>query len=1198
MKNSKVCLTQALLPTKRLVAGLLETHLFDMWRANNRTYHPVTLLFESQACEDCFVIRFYSHNQSTALVGLVVFLVILGITSVVVLDKPKLQFASFKVSQILAVSLSISSVATAVANRLIFRKYRSTVPSSKKVTTIEGGIDDVVVKDPTAYIFASWWEVSLFLAYLAAISWSVTLIVGKAVGCMGSDTLNDTIESHKCVTTLQFDGVLIAPMILQGLVYPVRWCLHVPLTLATIIVLFGIRFLPQITLSVTESKFVMTTAFVFSVPLVLSAVIRFQRERGFRLLLLTELRLEEALRQMSVLKARHESLLTPWVPLPVEEQVKLLRSSQHHKCHLWGLSTQTLVGVIQFRSFGSWVARAGACESARALFRLVDTADKHYELLSSLSVSLLKCHVDGDRYLLVCPEAADGGLLIVMAHLACQEFAKDSLTEQRDQPLVEGGIASGVLGVAAIAASGTLTPVGPAMERLNALFLFRSTTSTSALLNEKPIYVTVASNVLDIVPRVPVDERTVETLGMHARNGNDDKTTSSTTTTASESSSEGIGDTKTVCPLSVVSLGAHRRMLEMFDDSPQDLMPFEVRLESTAAAAAAASSSFDEGPLTQLTVPSMNTPRTNSSACSSRSFHSGTTQSRGNVTQKAFVQPGLPPKSWEGGPLDDHQQDHPATTPNPLLPPRSEAGDADQQILRFPAERSNKGSAVTHLTTPAAPPKKRNLASVRRFAVLAIETFVDPLVECRYQLYAHQGVPTLDLCVASVAALIMGLFLALLGVVYDTTALNVPGPMTCSLTAIAFGVVLVLASAAHAKHCVHSGVVLVVHEVFFFCFYSLVVGAVYTSQPYTSPLGDTQPVWHFMLLTINFVRPRAHGLAPHITLECLGCTAFLVLAFVYPHHSPFMRFLNVVCAAVIGVAAISIHSLMDCDHRQTFATEVSLEDLRVNRTHTSDEITKLLETTQANNPAAIFAARAQRSRKSRRTNQQLMVSESPLLLANVDPSTSTTIASRATDSAVLLVDFVSPSRDVVTTEELRDSVLKVKAFVEAVDAIIATHFCGTLRIAKATPSSILILSNASVVGKDLSGAAPLTRSSAEIPLLELSSDVVWRISHEYQMVSRAVIDSGMMVGVLLGTSSMSFEFTGPVIKRTQSLVRASPWGHVFVTQRVLRYCGVPTSTTLTISTATGLHGVIEGDCWLPWRVSSSVVQMGALVQKN
>jgi hypothetical protein len=130
------------------------------------------------------------------------------------------------------------------------------------------------------------------------------------------------------------------------------------------------------------------------------------------------------------------------------------------------------------------------------------------------------------------------------------------------------------------------------------------------------------------------------------------------------------------------------------------------------------------------------------------------------------------------------------------------------------------------------------------------------------------------------------------------------------------------------------------------------------------------------------------------------------------------------------------------------------------------------------------------------------------------------------------------------------------------------------------------LSDAAVVGKDASRVLPLRERVTDMPLVALGIDVLWRLCPEHRMTGRVVADSGLMIGALLGTSSVSFEFCGPVVERVKGLVSAAPWGHAFVTQRLLRYSGQLGSSAapVRVATPTGLTGEVGGDEWLPWRV--------------
>ncbi|CUI14644.1 transmembrane protein, putative [Bodo saltans] len=59
-----------------------------------------TLLFERHLHENWFVTKFYSHNQHSAVVGLLVLLGIVGIAGIVVVHQGRPHYASYKISLI------------------------------------------------------------------------------------------------------------------------------------------------------------------------------------------------------------------------------------------------------------------------------------------------------------------------------------------------------------------------------------------------------------------------------------------------------------------------------------------------------------------------------------------------------------------------------------------------------------------------------------------------------------------------------------------------------------------------------------------------------------------------------------------------------------------------------------------------------------------------------------------------------------------------------------------------------------------------------------------------------------------------------------------------------------------------------------------------------------------------------------------
>ncbi|CUI14558.1 transmembrane protein, putative, partial [Bodo saltans] len=235
---------------------------------------------------------------------------------------------------------------------------------------------------------------------------------------------------------------------------------------------------------------------------------------------------------------------------------------------------------------------------------------------------------------------------------------------------------------------------------------------------------------------------------------------------------------------------------------------------------------------------------------------------------------------------------------------------AGSSALQHPQEQPRHCSTVSSVDRSTIKPpqlkeiskleiaKNSNFSTSRNCFLLVHKTFVDKDVEHRFMRHTAQNVPNLDLLVASVASFVMGLFLVIICVVYETTSMEVPSPMSCSVAAMIFGVFLTAVSIAHIRriYFLMDAVVLVAHEFLFWCYHAAVIGTVYTGQPYTSPLGDTQLVWMFMLVTINFVRPRAHGVLPHVSLDIVSSIAFLVLACIHPQHTPLIRKLNIVCA--------------------------------------------------------------------------------------------------------------------------------------------------------------------------------------------------------------------------------------------------------------------------------------------------------------
>ncbi|CUG90495.1 transmembrane protein, putative [Bodo saltans] len=424
--------------------------------------NPWTLGFQRPQHEQWFTTWFYHHSRNTTFIGSIVLVVNIAAILNAALPYESRHFLSYQLSLFLALGFSVIGAASALVNIILQRWY---LPTTTNIVA-SGRSAEVIRKDPVWFTFYSWWELSLLMTHLSSVVLSFVYVTEKPVGCIGADPVLDPIENQLCIRNLAFDALLLLPIIGQGFAFPLRWQLHVPVTVGILFVFFVVRIIPGV--SVYDSKFMATITCVFGIPVVVLAIVRYSRERDLRRLFLSKLQLETSMEQLTILSARRETLLVPWVPLPAEEQVKLLRSTNNY---LWGLGSHTVVGVLQLANFERWVGGAGACEAARALNALVAVADKYYEQLTPLSMLILKCHVDGDRFLLVCPETKDAGLLMLLLLRASREYDEHNVhtTADHTRPQVVSAVACGLIGVAAIGASGTLSPLGPGMDTVNAL---------------------------------------------------------------------------------------------------------------------------------------------------------------------------------------------------------------------------------------------------------------------------------------------------------------------------------------------------------------------------------------------------------------------------------------------------------------------------------------------------------------------------------------------------------------------------------------------------------------------------------------------------------------------------------------------------------------------------------------------------------
>ncbi|CUG90496.1 membrane-associated protein, putative [Bodo saltans] len=113
--------------------------------------------------------------------------------------------------------------------------------------------------------------------------------------------------------------------------------------------------------------------------------------------------------------------------------------------------------------------------------------------------------------------------------------------------------------------------------------------------------------------------------------------------------------------------------------------------------------------------------------------------------------------------------------------------------------------------------------------------------------------------------------------------------MSFAAASVGFGAALVLLSLAHSAFYHYRVAILAAHESLFVCFYACIIGAVFSAEPGTSPLGDTQFAWLYVLTALNSVRPRAHGVAPHFTLDICASLLFILQAILYPYHIEIVR---------------------------------------------------------------------------------------------------------------------------------------------------------------------------------------------------------------------------------------------------------------------------------------------------------------------
>ncbi|CUE77156.1 transmembrane protein, putative [Bodo saltans] len=911
-------------------------------------YNPWSLMFSTSGndndnstsvLEDLFATKFYHQNRHSALAGVLFIaclcLLMLGVTYV----DPKYNFRLYRVTTYVGLLLFAVGIISTVINAILQKILLST-PTTESVAqhspTSARRSGELIHRDATTRDLFKWWERSLVIQRLASLCMCFAVVVGKKAGCIAA---TDPIAVKLCTTSIQLDAAILMLTAAHCLMYPLRWVFHLPLTLMTLVILFGIRFIPGI--AVIDEKFMITFALVMVLPIAMFLVIRYLRERDLRQLFLAELQLETTLEHLTVVSARHETLLVPCVPLPVEEQVKLLqRSHSTHNSHadyLWGLGHETIIGMLQLDNFSHWVQQAGACESARALATLVKTVDKYYELLSPQTMSLLKCHVDGDRYLLVSPDAGDVGILMLIMLLARREYEfRREFPSETQRPAVHAAVTSGVLGVTGIGASGTLTPCGPALDRVRVALQLAPRQQDGSILDDQ-----VGEEEIRVSPDVAT------TLSLHLLDNVWRGGVPSTMFEASNNSSA----TSSVMMFAKVpfthlipSVNARN---EMNTALLADRLAAKALAQRSSVFLICIAAGTDDGsnvphsqtmgdPFVAAALQQLSTKATRSASSSClKVMMGGSAIQRGSFSEhnisssvnsaSAIARPPQNP-STGGTPLmiatgsSALQPPLTAATATPLMmtmavkPPlvsfsagaagtsssmNSELGRSGGPNVKDqkggsegnsppPQQASTASASLILQQTAIAPPPPpspsplcTDLTMIQRCPLAPLQKFLNIDTEKRFQLHARHSVSGTELLAVSIGSFLSAVFVIIICCLYEITSFELISPMSFSVAAASFGAVLILLALLHGyvqQSDRRRRKILVAHELLFVCFYAMIVGMNYSAKPQSSAVGASQLVWLYMLLSLNFVRPRAHGVLPHIALDTLGSLAFLLQA--------------------------------------------------------------------------------------------------------------------------------------------------------------------------------------------------------------------------------------------------------------------------------------------------------------------------------
>lgn len=230
-------------------------------------YNPWSLMFStssndndnsSSVLEDLFSTKFYHHNRHSALAGVLFIACLCMLMLGVTYADPKYNFR-YRVTTYVGLLLFAVGIISTVINAIL-QKILLTTPTTETVeqhspTSSARRSGDLILCDATTRDLFKWWERSLIIQRLASLCMCFAVAVGKKAGCIAA---TDPIAVKLCITSIQLDATILMLTAAHCLMYPLRWVFHLPLTLMTLVILFGIRFIPGI--AVIDKKFMITFA--------------------------------------------------------------------------------------------------------------------------------------------------------------------------------------------------------------------------------------------------------------------------------------------------------------------------------------------------------------------------------------------------------------------------------------------------------------------------------------------------------------------------------------------------------------------------------------------------------------------------------------------------------------------------------------------------------------------------------------------------------------------------------------------------------------------------------------------------------------------------------------------------------------------------------------------------------------------------